>query len=85
MHNHINQLVEATNHIKVTYSLAYDENGHPTIGIRGFFNENRMNDSVIIDDVVWLIAGEAINKVLREKVKTVGKCLSTIPRLLWLT
>ena len=73
MHNHIKRLVEATNHIKVTYSLAYDENGHPTIGIRGFFNENRMNDSIIIDDVVWLIAGEAINKVLREKVKTVGE------------
>lgn len=32
-----------------------------------------MNDSVIIDDVVWLIAGDGINKVLREKVKTVGE------------
>lgn len=73
MQRHIKQLVEATNHMKVSYALAYDENGSPDIGVRGYFGDSTMHDTVIIDNIPWLIAGDIHNKILRERVKRVGE------------
>lgn len=66
MENHIKKLIEATKNITVRYSAAYNEDG-PDIGIRGAFETQKIQsngtcytDSVIIDGISWLIAGDII-------------------------
>lgn len=61
MYNHIEKLIEATNGIEVSYQLAFDSSGSPDIGIRGAINGDINSNSIIIDDIVWLIAGDIIN------------------------
>lgn len=70
MTNHIEKLVEATKNITVRYSLAYNEDG-PDIGIRGHF-DNPSKDSVIIDDIVWLIAGDIYEKDTHKRIRNIN-------------
>jgi hypothetical protein len=63
MHNHIEKLIEATKNINVTYTPAYTQDGKPDIGVR-----KEGNDSVIVDGVCWLIAGDICNKVYGTKI-----------------
>ena len=67
MYNHVIKLIEATKNINVTYAPAYTQDGKPDIGVR---KEN--NDSVVIDDVVWLIAGDIYNKTYNARIDNVS-------------
>lgn len=62
-------LHEATRNIQVSYRLAF--NPEPDVGIRGMFNDNMCDDSLVIDHDVWLIAGDVINKRTGERYKSV--------------
>lgn len=59
---HIENLVEMTKEIAVSYSLGFKEHGEPTIGIRRYEKDNRNADCIICDDIVYLIAGDAYDK-----------------------
>lgn len=54
---HIAELRNATNDIEISCSLAY--NNGPDVGIRKICNGDRSKDFVMIDGIVWLIAGDA--------------------------
>lgn len=66
---HVERLYDEIRNISVSCSLAFGENGSPTVGIRKY-TEGKNADCVIIDDIVWLIAGDAYT--------TSGKELKTL-------
>lgn len=68
MENHIKKLIEATKNPTVRYSMAYNDG--PDIGIRGVF-DNPTKDSVIIDGISWLIAGDIYEKETHKRVTSV--------------
>jgi hypothetical protein len=57
MTNHIIRLNDAVSSLSVRYSLAFNEGGRPSVGVRGVFGKT---DCVIVDDIVWLIAGDVM-------------------------
>lgn len=69
MENHIKKLIEATKNITVRYSYAYNDG--PDIGVRGSF-DNPSKDSVIIDGIVWLIAGDIYDNEMQERCSSVS-------------
>lgn len=66
MYKHIENLVEATKKIDVSYHLAFTERGRPDIGIR-----KAGNDMIVVDDISWLIAGDIISNVT-------GRCITDV-------
>ena len=66
MNNHIEKLVEATKNINVTYAAAYTQDHKPDIGVR-----KEGNDSIIVDGICWLIAGDICNKTFGTKIDDV--------------
>lgn len=55
---HIEALSKQAKGITVSYSLAFNEGGRPAVGIRKHRSDT-MSDSIVIDGVAWLIAGDA--------------------------
>lgn len=68
MYNHIIKLIDATKEINISYNSAYTQDGKPDIGVR---KEN--GDSVFVDDVFWLIAGDIYNKHTNERISDISR------------
>ena len=54
---HIEELRNATSDIEISCSLAFNDG--PDVGIRKISNGDHTKDFVMIDGIVWLIAGDA--------------------------
>lgn len=76
MLNHIEKLNEATKELRVSYRYAYNDG--PDIGVRGYnLNEKVdgicyqgcLDDTVVIDGIAWLIAGDIWSIVTTERVR----------------
>lgn len=70
-------LFEATHNIQVSYRLAF--NPEPDIGIRGMFNDNMCDDSLVIDHDVWLIAGDILNRQTGKRYTSVASVSAADP------
>lgn len=62
---HFEELHNMTENISVSYSLGFKEGGLPTVGIRRWNKDERNGDSIICGNIVYLVAGDAIDKTGR--------------------
>lgn len=69
---HCENLLQLTENISVSYSLGFKEGGKPTVGIRRWTKE-RNSDCVICDGIVYLVAGDAIDKN--------GHCIESVAQI----
>lgn len=83
MNNHIQRLVDATEHLMVSYRYAYNDG--PDIGVRGYNMNKKVDDisyqgcrddTVVIDGIVWLIAGDICNIPRNARVWNLREMLS---------
>ena len=73
---HIESLNNETENISVSCGLAYNENG-PDVGVRKFVENLNYSDSVIVDNIVWLIAGDVYEKENKTRLSSVRQILNT--------
>ena len=62
---HFEELHNMTEDISVSYSLGFKEGGLPTVGIRRWNKDERNGDCIICGNIVYLVAGDAIDKTGR--------------------
>lgn len=65
---HIRKLHDSMSGIRISYRPGYDQDG-PCIGIRGAMT-SKHSDSIIIDDVVWLVAGDIYTKCTNNQIRS---------------
>lgn len=79
MINHIKKLIKATEQLSCSYRMAYSEDG-PDVGVRGYNMNHKVNDvsyqgcrddTIIVDDIAWLIAGDIYNAFHKERIRKI--------------
>ena len=69
MHKHIDRIEEMVDLVEFSYRYAYD-NG-PSVGIRGVVDGNVRNDTIIVDGIPYLIAGDVVDVTTNKKLLSV--------------
>lgn len=72
---HIESLNNETENISVSCGLAYNGNG-PDVGVRKFVENLNYSDSVIVDNIVWLVAGDVYEKKNKTRLSSVRQILN---------